>query len=152
MEHRDFEAEAVNLTIRDRINYPYILANQILTVQRTMLTGESTQILDSIEALIHQIPVEYHDESYMADLAKGISNVKTDIRPEFAGVKLSREFCEERGYPTEKEETIRDPWLSLQAVFNLLQRRGMLTRRSYTEIQLGLTWEAFQESQKDVEE
>ena len=126
--------DEVQLTIRDRINYPYILANQILTIQRVLLNEEAAkEVIDSVEALVHQIPDMYKDDSFREEIEKAVLKIVKDVRPKFGGVTIDEESCVEMGIPTTEEVLEKDPWAILQAVFNLLQRRSMLTRRNFVE-------------------
>ena len=127
-------SDEIQLTIRDRINYPYILANQIITIQRVLLNEEAAkEVIDSVEALVHQIPDLYKDEAFTKEIKKAILKIKKDVRPSFGGIKLDEETCKDMGVPIAEEVEERDPWAMLQAVINLLQRRSMLTRRSFVE-------------------
>ena len=126
--------DEVQLTIRDRINYPYILANQILTIQRVLLNEEAAkEVIDSVEALVHQIPDMYKDDSFTEEMEKAVLKIDKDVRPKFGGITIDDESCVEMGIPTTEEVLEKDPWAILQAVFNLLQRRSMLTRRNFVE-------------------
>jgi len=126
--------DEVQLTIRDRINYPYVLANQILTIQRVLLNEEAAkEVIDSVEALVHQIPDMYKDDSFREEIEKAVLKIVKDVRPKFGGVTIDEESCVEMGIPTTEEVLEKDPWAILQAVFNLLQRRSMLTRRNFVE-------------------
>ena len=126
--------DEIQLTIRDRINYPYVLANQILTIQRVLLNEEATkEVIDSVEALVHQIPDLYKDESFQKEMEAATLKIDKDIRPMFGGIPIDDFTCKELGVPITKEVIEKDPWAILQAVFNLLQRRSMLTRRSFVE-------------------
>lgn len=127
-------SDEIQLTIRDRINYPYLLANQIITIQRVLLNEEAAkEVIDSVEALVHQIPDLYKDEAFEKEVEAAILQIKKDIRPKFGGKTLDDKTCEELGIPKTEEVTEKDPWAMLQAVINLLQRRSMLTRRSFVE-------------------
>lgn len=126
--------DEVQLTIRDRINYPYILANQILTIQRVLLDEEAAkEVIDSVEALVHQIPDLYKDEAFKKEIKAAVLEIRKDIRPKFGGISMDDDVCKELGIPTMEKVIERDPWAMLQAVINLLQRRSMLTRRSFVE-------------------
>ena len=126
--------DEIQLTIRDRINYPYILANQILTIQRVLLNEEAAkEVIDSVEALVHQIPDLYKDDAFQKEIDAAKLTIKKDVRPKFGGISLDDETCLEMGIPTTEEIEEKDPWAILQAIFNLLQRRSMLTRRSFVE-------------------
>ncbi|MHA1829050.1 MAG: hypothetical protein ACTSX6_10445 [Candidatus Heimdallarchaeaceae archaeon] len=132
----NFEAQ---LTIKDRINFPYILANQILTFQRSLLKVEASEqeILESIEGLIHLIPEEWKDDEFRKDLENArIATVK-DNRPRWCGFPLDEEICKLRGIEPFTKEERRDPYKLLQAVINLLHRRGMLSKKLWTEVFTG---------------
>ncbi len=127
-------SDEIQLTIRDRINYPYVLANQIITIQRVLLNEEAAkEVIDSVEALVHQIPDLYKDEAFHKEIDAAVLQIKKDIRPKFGGKSIDDKTCEELGIPITEEVEEKDPWAILQAVFNLLQRRSMLTRRSFVE-------------------
>jgi len=64
-----FEAE---LTLKDRLNFPYLLANQILTFQKAILNLEFSEreIREAIEGLVHLIPQAWKDEQFGKDMKK----------------------------------------------------------------------------------
>ena len=102
--------DEVQLTIRDRINYPYILANQILTIQRVLLNEEAAkEVIDSVEALVHQIPDMYKDDSFREEIEKAVLKIVKDVRPKFGGVTIDDESCAEMGLPTTEEVLEKDP-------------------------------------------
>ena len=127
-------------TIKDRINHPYILANQILTIQKAILNLEnSTQITqEAVEGLIHTIPDSWKDEDYKKELGEAYKEEDIDIRPQFCGNKATLAFCQKHKIETTKKRKTLQYWQGLQACVNLLDRRGMVSRKSYTEIMTGI--------------
>jgi hypothetical protein len=130
----------LGITIKDRINHPYILANQILTIQKAILNLEnSTQITqEAVEGLIHIIPDIWKDEKYKEELEQSYVDKQVDIRPEFCGNKASLVFCQKHKLETTKTEKRLGYWKGLQACINLLDRRGMVSKRSFLEKMTGI--------------
>ena len=129
------EVEA-QLTIRDRINYPYILGNQLITIQKAILSGQygEAEIAQSVEALVHIIPDEMTDDRFKEEVEEAIIETEIDVRPTFCGVRLSVAICKEQGYPISYKSQDYDYMRLLHACVNLLYRRGMITKRVFTEI------------------
>jgi len=131
------------LTLKDRINYPYILSTKLLTIDeaikaRTKSGQESRrEIEESIFSLDSSIPVAYKDDDYEIDMEKANKKVIIDNRPLVCGVPISEKACSEQGITPYTEETERDPFIVLQAIINLLNRRGMLSKTQWMEIATG---------------
>ena len=132
MSETQYEAQ---LTLKDRLNFPYLLANQILTFQRSLLAIEFTEreIRDTIEGFVHMIPESYKDDKFKADMKKATILKKIDLRPKFCGQPATIEVCEQLGIPIFKEVTTFDYYDLFQACMNLLQRRHMLTKTNPVE-------------------
>lgn len=125
----DKSSEA-SLTVKDRLNFPYLLANQILTFQRSILNLEfsAREIRESIEGFVHLIPVEWKDEEFNTDIENALIKQAIDIRPEFCGSTATLEFCKENGIEPYKYKETFDYYMMFQACINLLNRRGMLSK------------------------
>jgi len=139
-------AEAQNeaqLTLKDRLNMPYLIANQILTFQKALLALEYSEreIREAIEGLIHMIPDSWKDETFRKDMENAKVKVKVDARPDWCGLKASKEFCEKHGIASEVEEEGVDWYKAFQACVNLLDRRGMLTKNQVIEQLEGVSYE-----------
>jgi len=132
MSDREFEAE---LTLKDRLNFPYLLANQILTFQKAILALEYSEreIRETIEGFEHMIPASWKDDQFNKDIEDAEITRKIDVRPEFCGVKPSLECCKENGLTAFKDEVILDYYAMFQACIDLLDRRGLTARRTFTE-------------------
>lgn len=131
-ESTQYEAQ---LTLKDRLNFPYLLANQILTFQRALLALEFSEreIRETIEGFVHMIPESWKDDEFKKDMKKATIILKIDMRPKFCGQRATVEVCEELGIPTFKEKTTFDYYDLFQACMNLLQRRRMLSKTNPVE-------------------
>lgn len=113
------------LTLKDRINYPYILSSQLLTIQEAILGHNEKDIQEAIDGLVAIIPSNYKnlkDDPFNKDL-QAAKITKTE-----------KEFwC---GFPiegSEHEVQTEDYFKKLQTCTDLLSRRGMLSRTVLTE-------------------
>lgn len=131
-ESTQYEAQ---LTLKDRLNYPYLLANQILTFQRALLALEFSEreIRETIEGFVHMIPESWKDDKFNEKMDEATIIRKIDIRPKFCGQSATIEVCEELGIPTFKEVKTFDYYDLFQACIDLLDRRGLTSRRTFTE-------------------
>lgn len=132
--------QEISLTIRDRVNFPYILASQLLTIQKAMLnSSEDTEVSrreieEAIMGLVHVLPTVWKDEEYYKDEALAKEKIKVDVRPNFCGITASLEFCEKHGIvPYQEVETV-NPYKMLTACINLLERRGLISKQTSLEI------------------
>lgn len=126
------------LTLKDRLNMPYLLANQILTFQKSLLvTGADAEsqreIIEAIKGFVNMIPDSWKDDTFNKDIADATKKRKTDLRPEWCGLKATEMFCQKHGITSVIEEDIEDWYKQFQAVMNLLDRRGMLTKSQVIE-------------------
>lgn len=112
-------------------------AFQAITVN---FKASRNQIDHAIRGLVEMIPDPWivNDADWQQDVAKAKQKITVDVRPIFAGVKLSPELCEKRGIPITKEVDVVDYFQMLHAVFNKLNRLGMLTRKEWTEAPTGM--------------
>lgn len=128
-----------SLTHRDRLNFPFLIASQILTFQRAILNLEfsAEEIREAVEGLVHLIPTKWKDQAFDDDLNKARIELTEDIRPRFCGIPASMEYCRKRHMPTLRIVRTFDYYEVFQACMNLLDRRGLLSRRIYKEIMTG---------------
>jgi len=127
------------LTLKDRLNFPYLLANQILTFQRALLALEFSEreIRETIEGFVHMIPESWKDEQFNEDMDKATIKRKIDIRPKFCGLSATLETCKKLKIEPFMKVTTFDYYDLFQACINLLDRRGLTSRRTFTEKMLG---------------
>lgn len=140
MSQKEFE----QLTLKDRLNVPYLLAKQVLTFQAALLALEYSdkEIRESIKGFVHMIPSSWKDEQFRKDMKEAEITVKVDIRPESCGIKASEEFCKLHGIEQYKEELSRDYYKVFQACIDLLNRRGMMGKINRVEELEGIDFDA----------
>ena len=119
------------------MDYPFLVAAQINTIQQAILRKDLTidNLAEAVLGLVHLIPSSWKDtdKKFLADYKVAFVTVQVDIRESFAGVQLSHEWHESHGVPSTKEETKPNYFLMFQAAINLLYRRGMIVRTEKTE-------------------
>lgn len=132
-EHGEFEAQ---LTLKDRMNFPYLFANQILTFQKALLAEEYSEreIQEAIKGFVNMIPSTWEDDKFKQDLETASRKVEVDVRPVVVpGIRLNPEVCEELGLPTVEVEEEIDYYKMFRACIDLLDRRGLTSHKTYTE-------------------
>ena len=137
MSEKQYEAQ---LTLKDRLNYPYYLGDAILTRNRSILKENYSEreLIEATENLHGLIPTSWEDEQFKQDVKKAGITTKTDKRPIVAGnIRMSEEICKELGIPTFKEEITYDYKKLYRACINLIDRRGLTARRIFTEKMTG---------------
>jgi len=127
--------DAMQLTLKDKVNFPYILANQMLTFQRALLALEYSEreIRETVEGFVSMIPSDWKDDKFNEDLKASLIDKKVDVRPRFCGVAASLETCEKLGVPAFKMEIGIDYYDRFQACIDLLNRRGLISQVSRVE-------------------
>jgi len=133
------EQELPSLTIRDKMNFPYLLAAQFLTIQKILLNPESSEEDKnaSILGLVNMIPESWQDEKWEEQEKAARVIEQIDVRPESCGVPANMEYCKENGIIIYKEYETYDYYKLFHACVNLLDRRGLITRRAKIEKHLG---------------
>lgn len=141
-----FEAQ---LTLKDRLNFPYLLANQILTFQRSILNLEFSEreIRESIESFVHLIPDAWKDDKFTKELDEASINKQIDVRPSFCGVKPSVDYCQENGIPFFREQKTFNHYKMFSACINLLNRRAMLAKVNPVQELLEIDFDDFEQSE-----
>lgn len=137
------EEELPSLNIKDKVNYPYLLASQILTYQKATLNLDFSdrEIKEAIEGFVQMIPDSWKDEDWDKALKKSEIKESIDVRPEFCGVKPSLEYCKENGITAFIEKKTFDSMKLFHACINLLDRRGLISKVSRVEKVLGDEWD-----------
>lgn len=138
------QGEEAQLSIKDRLNFPYILANQILTFQKSILAEEHSEreIEESIRSFVTLIPDDWKDKRFRKDLKHAKSKRKVDKRPQITGtIKMTEDACRELGIPAYVEEESIDYYALFQACINLLNRKKLLSRVRRVEKLEGIDFE-----------
>lgn len=142
--HRYGDRELPTLTIKDKMNFPYLLATQILTFQRAILNVDHSdrEINEAINGLVELIPDSWKDKDWDKELEKATIEIKVDNRPSFCGVKCDPKIYKDtygkEPFTIEKEF---NPNKLFHACMNLLDRRGMLGQVTRIEKILGEGWD-----------
>lgn len=141
MSTKDISVEDIEaqLTFRDRINYTFLLAQQIMTFQKAILNMDLSEdeINEAIEGLLRMVPKSWKDKKFNKAVKKATKKVQVDVRPSYCGVKASVKFCIDNGFAVSVEQEERDYYAVFQACIDLFDRRGMLSKKVYWEIFTG---------------
>jgi len=149
-EQRDFReivSEETSLTLGDRVNYPYLLAQMILNFQKAIVKDEYVQsfqeIQEAAQGLYEMIPTAWRiaDKSFDKEINESYIFIPVDQRQYWCGVPI--------GIPNIKIIKVCNPYKMFNACINLLQRRGLLSRTLYSEVKTG---NEYLEGDKDLEE
>ena len=143
-ERRMYEHVLPSLTIKDKLNYPYLLAMQFITIQKVILNMEFSQreIKEAVLGLVQMIPDSWKDEDWEKDEKEAEIKTEIDHRRFWCGVKMLPELYVKQ-YGKSPFETILEynPNKLFHAAVNLLDRRGLITRRAKVEKHLGEKWD-----------
>jgi hypothetical protein len=120
-----------SLTLGDRINYPFILANYLLKFGEAIVQPEGAQseqqVREAALVLFNSMPDIWiaKDEQFKKDLDNAVVPRKVDLRPLWCGKRIG---------PKKEEETKEiQPYRLYNAVINVFQRRGYLSKAIYNE-------------------
>jgi len=132
LSDKEFEAQ---LTLKDRLNYPYYLGDAILTRNRSILKENYSEreIIEATENFLSLIPASWEDDQFKRDLEEATIVKKVDVRQRFCGVPPSKEYCEENGITIFEEEKSYNYKKLFRACINLVDRRGLTAKRKFTE-------------------
>jgi len=138
MSQKEYEAQ---LTLKDRLNYPYYIGDAILTCNKSVVATETfseRQIIEATKNLRSLIPSSWEDDDFKKDLEDAEIKQKKDLRPLVAGnIKMSEKACQELGLPIFEEVVTFDFEKLRRACINLFDRRGLTARRTFTEKMTG---------------
>lgn len=132
------------LTIRDRINYSYVLAEYEIRIAQVLdlkNDPEMRQFRAFVNWLLHTIPDDWKDRDFYDELGRAQRKALMDVRPQVCGIPLSFEYCERDKIPIYREVVYWDPYKQHQAIINLWNRRGLLSRVRWREISTGKKFE-----------
>ena len=140
MSDRANKSPTFDLNIRDRLDFPYRIDQQIETFQKATLNTDYSrrEIEESISGLVSLMPSRWQDKKFKEDIEASKTSVQVDARPVFAGVRMKKELCEEKGIALTRDLDVIDYFKMLQACIDLLDRLGMLSRREFTEAPTGM--------------
>jgi hypothetical protein len=127
------------LAIRDRMNHPFLLANGIYVFQHTTTdqTNLESVVRETVMALYDIIPDMWEDAEFQKDIDRAKTQQTADVRPDFCGQQATAEWCQAHGIAARQVVTVYNHHLIMKACINLLDRRGMLTKKIFKEIFTG---------------
>lgn len=129
------EYDDVTLTLGDRINFPFILAQQIIAVKKAFVKEEGLQsqqeMNESVQVLYAMVPDAWRisEPEFQAEVQKAITYVKVDNRSYWCGIPV--------GPLTFNLVKRYDPIQLFHAIMNLFFKKGLLSRTMYEEIATG---------------
>lgn len=133
------------LTIGDRINYPYILSKAIISWLESIVKQEGSyseqevkEAARGFKTLILDSWIK-SDPKYQNEIKKATKTIIVDLRSTWCGRKVGK--LEEH----QKIIKISDPYKIVSAAINLLDRQGYIEKKVFTEIKLGIREEDLEE-------
>lgn len=132
-EKYDFD----KVTSRDRINYPYILACRLLSIQEAEKSGDTLNIEGSILGLLSDIPDGLRDSRFNQEKQDSQYTIWEDKRKTWGGVPQGLQIFKDNPRTGEKANQIETTYYDhdelKHACINLLFRKNMLTREVLTQ-------------------
>ena len=128
-----------NLTIKDKVNLPFLLANAVLNVQNSIIKTEGEQseqeVREAVLCLYNLIPSSWieEDEKAAEELGKAIQKRVIDNRNMWCGRKCGNKIFDGEKRNQIEEEYI-EPYKLFRACVDILDRREMLSKKDRTEI------------------
>ena len=136
--------ETPALSIKDKVNFPYLIARQIITYQQAILNTEHSrrEIQEAINGLVELIPDSWKDEDWKKDEKEADVEEIFDVGPRVAGsTRMNEATCKSLGIPKWKIVKTKDANKMFHACINLLDRRGIISKVSRTEKVFGEEWD-----------
>jgi hypothetical protein len=142
--------DTIQLELKERLNYPYIFQEGLLTINKAMNRPEMDikRIQSLILNLYSKIPDTWIDDRFKRDIKACIKIINIDIRPDICGIPMGINECMKKGIDYYRQEEIIDYFALQTSIINLLDRRNMLVRRTKIEASTGVNLEYLDE--KDV--
>ena len=136
------------LTIKDKINYAWLIANQVLTYQKLL------QNIKFTDAELREVAIGFtdlvvdslKDDQWEIDINNAKILILTDIRPVCCTTKASVEYCVRKKIPIYQKTLDYDSHKLIRACMNLFDRRGYMTKKAKVEKMFG---ERFAGQKKD---
>jgi len=135
-KYRTNNQELPTLTIKDKLNFPYLIATQILTFQKSLLNTaySDKEVREAVQGLVELIPDGWKDKDWKKDVKAAVEVTMIDRRPLVAGrLRVSEEVCKELGIPAFEKTESTEPYKLFHACINLLNRRGLISQVARTE-------------------
>lgn len=100
---------------------------------------------ETVEGFEHLIPDNWKDDQFRKEIDEARTTTRVDVRPIVTGsVRMSEETSKQLGIPAFVVEESVDYYKTFQAIINLLERKGMVSKVSRVEKVLGEEWDAIE--------
>lgn len=132
---QNMDMQQFQLTLGDKVNWPFILGNMILKFQQAIVKVEGEQseqeVREAALCLFNSIPASWKtkDKEFQKDLEKATVKRKIDARNIWCGKRV--------GPPKFKREEIIDPYRLFHACVNIMDRRGLISKKNVSEVSDG---------------
>jgi len=128
------------LTLGDKINWPFILGNMILKFQDAIVKVEGEQseqeVREAALCLYNAIPKSWHDDGFKEDRKEAITYQIIDNRNLWCERRIGAKIFKGKDTNQIKEEKL-DPYRLFNACVNLLDRRGLISKKNIAEVSDG---------------
>lgn len=148
MSEASKQYESQGLTLGDRLNYPYILANAILSFETAIVKNEGEyseqEIYEASQGLYYLLPRAWSvkDNQFEKDIEEAKYIQLIDNRKFWCGRRI--------GKPQWREVERFNPYKLFHASINLLNRRGMLSKKKIYEIMSDLVKEEIEKGLEKI--
>lgn len=139
MSKKEFSEFDIQMELKDRLDYPKILTHSLLRLKKSI--GETSKEKRINQKLIldflTDIPDTWKDEAFVKELKGVMTKTTIDIRPSFAGIKASYNYCKRRNIKITTEIKKINYFKLKHAIINLLDRKALLIRKEKIEYTTG---------------
>jgi len=139
MSNEEYSDMDIQLELKDRLNYTYILQASLLAVKRNMFQSEIDveDLENQLWDLFTDIPHDWYDKEFIDEVKASFIKKQMDVRPKWGTTPLSIKYCKDNNIPLTKTISNLNPFLLKNAIINLLHRRDMLVRKKKIEYSTG---------------
>jgi hypothetical protein len=134
-----YREETIQLELKDRIPYQKIIEKKLYNLS-DLISNSKTPFQDiqhAILDLLTGIPDSWKDREFEIEMKSVIKHRRIDVRPSFAGYKLSIKHCIENKIPHIMLKPQIDYFKLKNAIINLLDRLDLLVRKKKIEYSTG---------------
>lgn len=142
MSKNNFE-ETQSLVLGDRLNWAYFLGSGVLKYLGSIIREEGDlseqQVRESTLAIFDMCVSNWVDKQFQEDLKKCLEEVEVDDRKEFCGMKVGKKKI--------RIEKKIDAHRLAHAVYDLWDRRNLLSKPVWTEVFTGRKYKGKEKDQ-----
>jgi len=160
---RSLDYQMPMLTVGDKINHSYILANDWIRISDTIVKVEGEQseqeVREAVLSLESSIPNDFKDTQFYKERAESVYNVPTDTRLIWCNRRIGKPKCPNLAKAScegcanvadcEMKRSSVNPYRLKLACINLLKRLGYFGKVNIREISDGNAAEEIEEALKE---